>query len=334
MVPMMHIAIDAEGGDFAPGNIVKGALSAACQLKCGLTFVGNRRKIENQISQQNIPQAVDVQFVDAGEVIEMSEDPVAAFRSKSRSSVKQSVELVASGKADAVFSAGNTGATVLAAHATFGLLPGVHRPALVTVMPSRRGNVVLLDAGANVQCRPQHLLQFAIMGCVYARLLLAVLQPKVGLLSIGQEAIKGNELTRESHSLLRKSTLDFIGNIEAKDLYNGEADVIVCDGFTGNITLKVSEGLVEVLEELLSEELRRTVFTRFNALLLKNSFKRFRRRIDYSEVGGALLLGVNGLCVIGHGSSSVKAVENAVKLAHQFANEKFVDRLGSEIISK
>jgi glycerol-3-phosphate acyltransferase PlsX len=213
------------------------------------------------------------------------------------------------------FSAGNTGATLLAAHAAFGMLPGVDRPALATTIPTLDRGGVLLDAGANVECRAQHLVQFAAMGTVYARLALGVDGPHVGLLSIGEEATTGNELTREAHKLLRASTLNFIGNVEARDVYTGQAEVIVCDGFTGNVALKISEGLVEVVERLLRDELGRTFSTRVGYLLSIRAFRRFRKRVDYSEYGGAPLLGVAGLCIVGHGRSSVKAVRNTVAMA-------------------
>jgi glycerol-3-phosphate acyltransferase PlsX len=189
----------------------------------------------------------------------------------------------------------------------------------------------MLDVGANVECRPQHLVQFAAMGCVYARLSLGIASPTVGLLSTGEEVTKGNDLIRDAHQRLLTCGLDFIGNVEARDIYTGQADVIVCDGFTGNVALKVSEGLVEVVEALLREELTRTFTTRFGYLLSQRAFRRFRRRVDYSEIGGAPLLGVDGLCVVGHGRSSAKAVRNAVALAHRFANEGLVARVADEI---
>jgi glycerol-3-phosphate acyltransferase PlsX len=217
------------------------------------------------------------------------------------------------------------------APAACGLLPGVERPALATTIPTRHGSAVLLDAGANVECRPGHLVQFAVMGCLYAGLSLGIARPTIGLLSIGEEATKGNELTRDTHRRLKASKLDFVGNVEAKDLYSGSADVIVCEGFTGNIALKVSEGLVEVIEELLREELTRTFTTRFGYLLSQRAFRRFRRRVDCSEVGGAPLFGVAGLCVVGHGCSSAKAVRNAVALCYRLANQDFVGCVDSEM---
>jgi glycerol-3-phosphate acyltransferase PlsX len=240
-------------------------------------------------------------------------------------------EAVARHEAAALFSAGNTGAAVVAAHAAFGMLPGVDRPALATTIPTCSGAAVLLDSGATVECRPQHLLQFAVMGSVFARVALETPEPRVALLSIGEEASKGNELTRDAHQLLKQSRLAFVGNVDARGVYSGQADVIVCDGFTGNVALKVSEGLAELVERLLREELSRTFTTRMGYMLSRRAYGRFRRRIDYAEYGGAPLVGVNGLCVVGHGRSSVKAVRNGVAMAHRFAKIDFVDRVRREM---
>ena len=329
----MYIAIDAAGGDFAPRNIVDGALVAAWHLGFGLILVGDRQVVEAELATHHDAGRVDIRVVDAPDTVAIGDAPAAALRRKPGASVRRAAEAVAHGDAAAFFSAGNTGATLLAAHAAFGLLPGVDRPALATTIPTLQRGAVLLDAGANVECRAQHLVQFAAMGRVYARLSLGIPEPRVGLLSIGEEATKGNELTREAHRLLQSSGLDFIGNIEARDVYTGQADVIVCDGFTGNIALKISEGLVEVVEELLREELERTFTTRFGYLLSRRAFRRFRRRVDYSEYGGAPLLGVAGLSIVGHGCSSVKAVRNAVAMAYRFASQGFVERVGQEIAS-
>ena len=307
------------------------ALVAARHFGFDLTLVGRRATLETELARHADGGQVDVRFIDAPDVIEMGEAPSAALRRKPGASIRRAAEVVADGEAAAFFSAGNTGATLLAAHAAFGLLPGVDRPALATTIPTLKRGAVLLDAGANVECRASHLVQFAVMGCVYARLLLETQDPRVGLLSIGEEASKGNELTREAHGLLKDSGLDFIGNIEARDVYTGQADVIVCDGFTGNIALKISEGLVELVEELLRAELSRTFTTRVGLLLSRRAFRRFRRRVDYSEVGGAPLLGLSGLCIVGHGRSSAKAVRNAVAMAYRFAREGFVERVGQEI---
>ena len=327
----MQIAVDAAGGDFAPRNIVDGALVAARHLGFGLTLVGPKHTLEAELDRHDDGRRVEVHVVDTPEAIGMGESPPAALRRKPAASVRRAAEVVARGDACAFFSAGNTGATLLAAHAAFGMLPGVDRLALATTIPTLHRGAVLLDAGANVECRAQHLVQFAAMGRVYARLLLGAEEPRVGLLSIGEEASKGNELTRDAHRLLRDSALNFIGNVEARDVYTGKADVIACDGFTGNIALKISEGLVDIVEQLLREQLNRTFTSSVGWLLSRRALRRFRRRLDDSEYGGASLLGVAGLCIVGHGRSSVKAVRNAVAMAYRFSQENFIDHLRQEI---
>jgi glycerol-3-phosphate acyltransferase PlsX len=219
----------------------------------------------------------------------------------------------------------------MAAYSAFGTIPGVDRPALAATIPTRGRPAVLLDAGASVECRPQHLLQFAVMGGVYARVALGVDRPRVGLLSIGEEESKGNELTREAHRLLKAAPVHFIGNVEGREIYSGVADVIVCDGFTGNIVLKTSEGLVDAVEALLGDELQGTFSSQVGYLLSRRAFRRFRRRVDYSEYGGAPLLGVAGLTVVGHGRSSAKAVRNAVAMAYRFATNDFMHRVEQDL---
>lgn len=219
----------------------------------------------------------------------------------------------------------------MAAHAAFRRLPGVDRAALATIIPTRRRPAVLLDSGATVECRPQHLVQFAVMGSAYARVALGCEVPRVGLLSVGAEESKGNELTRDAHQLLKSAPVHFVGNVEGRDVYSGEADVIVCDGFTGNVTLKISEGLVETVERLLRDELTATVGTRVGYLLSRRAFHRFHKRVDYSEYGGAPLIGLDGLCVIGHGRSSAKAVRNAIGMVARYVNEGLVARLSEQV---
>jgi glycerol-3-phosphate acyltransferase PlsX len=257
----------------------------------------------------------------------MAEPAAASIRRKPRASVRVAADLVARREAAAFVSAGHTGAAVMSAHAAFGMIPGVDRPALATTIPTEGRPAVLLDAGATVECRPHHLLQFAVMGSVYSRLTHGVAQPRVGLLSIGEEETKGNELTKEAHRLLKASPLNFIGNIEGREIYSGVADVVVCDGFTGNIVLKTSEGLVEAVETLLGEELRGTFSSHVGSLLSRRAFRRFRRRVDYSEYGGAALLGVAGLVIVGHGRSSARAVRNAVAMAYRFAASDFMHKV-------
>ena len=329
----MVIAIDAMGGDYAPRHIVEGAVAAARHLDVRLALVGPAAVIETALDEHPGWQALGIDVVDAAEVIGMDESPVAALRRKRRASVRVAADLVASREAVALFSAGNTGATVMAAYAAFGTIRGVDRPALATIIPTRHGRTVLLDAGANAECRPHHLLQFGVMGSVYARVALRVERPRVGLLSIGEEATKGNDLTREAHRLLKAAPVHFIGNVEGRDVYSGVADVIVCDGFTGNVALKLSEGLVETVEALLGDELQGTFSSQVGYLLSRRAFRRFRKRVDYSEYGGAPLLGVAGLAIVGHGRSSVKAVRNAVALAYRFAQSDFIPRIEQEVSS-
>jgi phosphate acyltransferase len=329
---MLRIAVDAMGGDHAPEAIIAGALMAARRLQIGLLLVGARDVIEREVRRHPGARALDLRIVDAPERVEMAE-PAAALRRKPQASIRVAAEAVRDGEAAAIFSAGHTGATVMAAYATFGRLPGVDRPALATTIPTRRRPAVLLDSGARVECRPQHLVQFAVMGSAYARIALGCAAPRVGLLSVGEEECKGNELTREAHRLLKSAPVTFVGNIEGRDVYSGEADVIVCDGFTGNVTLKISEGLVETIERLLLDELSSTVGTRVGYLLSRQAFRRFRKRVDYSEYGGAPLIGLDGLCVVGHGRSSAKAVRNAIAMSVKCVQDRLLDKLAHEVMT-
>ncbi len=327
----MRIAIDAMGGDDAPASIVQGALVAARHLQIGLLLVGARDAIERELSRHPGASWLDVEVLDAAERVEMAEPAAAALRRKTRASIRVAADAVRGGAASALFSAGHTGASVMAAHAAFGRLAGVDRPALATIIPTRRRPTVLLDSGASVECRPQHLVQFAVMGAAYARVALGCASPRVALLSVGEEESKGNDLTREAHQLLKSAPVNFVGNVEGRHVYAGDADVIVCDGFTGNVTLKTSEGLVETFERVLHDELSSTFGTRVGYLLSRQAFRRFRKRLDYSEYGGALLLGLNGICIVGHGRSSAKAVRNAVAMASRYVGEGLLDKLARDI---
>jgi glycerol-3-phosphate acyltransferase PlsX len=330
---MLWIAVDAMGGDDGPRPAVDGALAAARHFDLGVALVGSRRALETELARHGADAVTDhVRIVDASDAISMAESPAAALRRKPGASIRVAADLVARGEAAALFSAGHTGATVMATHAAFGMVPGVDRPALAATIPTRAGRpAVLLDVGASVECRPQHLLQFAVMGRVYARVALGIDSPRVGLLSIGEEATKGNELTREAHRLLKSAPLAFIGNVEARDVYSGHADVIVCDGFTGNVALKISEGLVDVIENLLQTELSSTITMRVGSMLTRRALRRFRRRVDYSEYGGAPLLGVAGIAIVGHGRSGAKAVRNGVAMAYRFADRRFIQRVQDDI---
>jgi glycerol-3-phosphate acyltransferase PlsX len=321
------------GGDHAPARPVDGAVAAARHLGLGIDLVGRADLIRTELQRHADAGDLDLRIIDAEDVIDMAESPAKALRRKPRASIRVAAEHVASGEAAALFSAGHTGATVVAAHAAFGMVPGVDRPALAPTIPTRTGSAVLLDAGATMECKPAHLRQFAAMGAVYARVGLGIESPRIGLLSVGEEETKGNELTRDAHQLLKASTLNFVGNVEARGIFAGEADVVVCDGFTGNVALKLSEGLVEMVEDLLGEELQSTFSAQMGYLLSRRAFRRFRRRVDYSEFGGAPLLGVAGLCIVGHGRSSVKAVRNAVAMASRMIGNGMMGRLRQEMNS-
>lgn len=307
---MIWIAVDAMGGDLGPRDVVDGALAATRDRDVGVALVGPRAALHAEVAQHAGADPARVRVIDADEAVRMDESPSDALKRRPRASIRVAADLVARGEASALFSAGHTGATLMAAHAAFGMLPGVARPALAATIPTKSHPAVLVDVGANVDCRPAHLLQFAVMGNMLARVALGIAAPRVGLLSIGEEPTKGNELTREAHRLLKAAPLAFIGNVEGRDVFSGRADVIVCDGFTGNVALKISEGLVDLMEGFLTGE---------------------KRRLDYSEYGGVPLLGVAGVTIVGHGRSSVNAVRNAVGLAHRFAAERFIESLASGI---
>ena len=328
---MISIAVDAMGGDHAPSAVVDGAVAAARHLAVQIALVGPTAVIASALAQHPDWSSLAIEIVEAPDVIAMTESPAAALRRKPGASIRVAADLVAQTRAGALVSAGHTGATVMAAYGSFGTIPGVDRPALAASIPTLARPAVLVDAGANVGCRPHHLLQFAVMGSVCARIAFGTDRPRVGLLSIGEEETKGNDLTRDAHRLLKASPVNFIGNVEGREIYSGAADVIVCDGFTGNVVLKTSEGLVETVEALLGDELRGTFSSQVGYLLSRRAFRRFRRRVDYSEYGGAPLLGVAGLAIIGHGRSSAKAIRNAIAMAYRFATSDFIPRVEQEI---
>ena len=319
------------GGDHAPSAAVDGAVAAARHLAVQIALVGPTAVITSALAEHPDWSSLGLEIVEAPDVIAMTDSPAAALRRTPGASIRVAAERVAQKRAGALVSAGHTGATVMAAHGAFGTIPGVDRPALAASIPTLARPAVLVDAGANVECRPHHLLQFAVMGSVYARIAFGTDRPRVGLLSIGEEETKGNDLTREAHRLLKASPVNFIGNVEGREIYSGAADVIVCDGFTGNVVLKTSEGLVETVEALLGDELRGTFSSQVGYLLSRRAFRRFRRRVDYSEYGGAPLLGVAGLAIIGHGRSSAKAIRNAIAMAYRFATSDFIPRVEQEI---
>jgi phosphate acyltransferase len=330
----MKIAVDAMGSDHGPAVVVEGAVAAVREFGVSVILVGDRQAIDAEVQRLGA-QSLGLEVRHASEVVGMAESPSLALRRKRDSSLRVAAELVRDGKAAAFISAGNTGAALAISMFVIGVLRGIDRPAIAAVLPSLRGFTVLIDAGANVTPKPWHLFQFAIMGHVYARDILGLERPRVGLLSVGEEEGKGNDLTRESYDLLKESRLNFIGNIEGRDIYNGNCDVIVTDGFTGNVALKISESLAEMVGAMIKEELTRDLRSKVGAALAVPAFTRFRKRVDYTEMGGAPLLGIDGAAIICHGASPVKAIKNAVRVAAEWAkaglNEHIKAALEAEI---
>ncbi len=328
----MRIAIDAMGGDFAPEKIVAGAVLAAESLAGidALALVGNEAAIRRELQKaRRVPGSLEV--VHASETIAMEEAPAQAIRRKKDSSISRAMDLVKSGKADAMISAGNTGAVVVAATLKLRTLRGVERPAIATVMPSPAKPFVLIDAGANTDCPPRLLFQFAAMGHVYARKILGQPKPVVGLMSVGAEDTKGNETTKEAFRILDESQLNFKGNIEGNDLFKGEIDVVVCDGFVGNVILKTSEGLAHAIGAWIRREFTRTLTRKLGAVLLLGAVRAMKSQVDPETYGGAPLLGVNGVCIICHGASSARAILHAIRVARDAVKFQINDSIVSTV---
>ncbi|HEY8475263.1 MAG TPA: phosphate acyltransferase PlsX [Chloroflexota bacterium] len=322
----MRIALDAMGGDHAPRVPVEGAVQAVATLGVEVLLVGQPDALERELARF-APVPPGVQVVPAPDAIGMDEHPVAAVRQKPGSSLVVGLKLVRDGEAAAFVSAGNTGAVMAGALFILGRLPDVDRPPLATVFPTLHGHCLLLDVGANADCRPEHLVQFALMGSVYQERVLGRPEPRVALLSIGEEETKGNLLTVEAHRLLRASALRFVGNVEGKDVPHGVADVIVCDGFVGNVVIKLAEGLGGAIFQVVREEVSRDALGRLAGLLLRPAFRRVRRRFDYAEYGGAPLLGVRGVVIVAHGRSNATAIRNAIRVAQRAVDEGLVQRI-------
>lgn len=326
------IAVDAMGSDRAPRPEVEGAILACRHHNVRVLLVGRepevRAELEREFERHPTARNLPIETVHATEVIGMGEKASTAIRSKRDSSMRVGLRLVREGRAAGFVTAGNTGAAMACAKMVLGTLPGADRPALAAVFPTAAGTAaILLDVGANVDCKPHNLEQFAVMGEIYSRSIFGIQKPRVGLLSIGEEEGKGNDLTREAYPLLRRLPLHFVGNVEGRDLYNGKLDVIVCDGFVGNVALKVSEGLVSTVRYLLKESLKSTISSQVGFLLSRRAFEDFKKRLDYAEYGGAPLLGIKGVCIVGHGSSNATALKNAIRVAAQFAETRINDRI-------
>jgi glycerol-3-phosphate acyltransferase PlsX len=319
------------GGDKAPIPEVHGAVDAARQYGHRILLVGDRQTVQETLDTHDV-SGLPIEVVHASERITMDDHAAKAARGKKESSMHVCARLVATGKADGYISAGNTGACMAIAKMVFGKVPGVDRPALASIFPTHKGTpVVVLDVGANVDCEPAMLQQFGLMGEIYSRFVLKTPKPRVGLLSIGEEEHKGNALTRDATPLLKSLGINFIGNVEGRDLFSGHADVVVCDGFVGNVALKVSEGLVDMIRSMLRESLEATITRKIGYALSRSAYKEFKKRVDYSEYGGAPLLGVKGVCIICHGRSDAKAIKNAVRMAAEFASSNMNQRIEVEL---
>jgi len=317
----MRIAVDAMGGDNAPEAVIEGAVRAVREYGTHIILVGDREILHQHLKQHaaaNLPISVK----HASEVVGMHESPSVALRRKPDSSIRVAFDLVKAGEAGGVVSAGNSGAAMGHAMLALRLLPGVERPAIATPLPSLHGSTVVLDVGANVDCKPLHLVQFAIMGEVYCRYVLRIENPRVGVLSNGEEESKGTDLTRGAHEALKHSSLNYIGYVEGRDVFLGSVDVVVTDGFTGNVVLKTAEGLAEATGTILREEFGRGLFSRVGFFFSRNVIRHLKQRMDYTEVGGAPLLGVNGVGIVAHGSSDAHAIKNAIRVAREFAERR------------
>lgn len=326
------IALDAMGSDRAPKPEIEGAIQAARRFGIPVTLVGPEETLRAELARHPFSSSLPISICHASEVISMEDKAVQAVRAKRDSSIRVGLRLVRDGQAAAFITAGNTGAAMATAKMVLGGVPGVDRPALVAIIPTAIGTVsTLLDVGANVDCKPHNLEQFAVMGEIYFRSMFGTAKPRVGLLSIGEEEGKGNEVTREAYQLLKQLPINFVGNVEGRDIYNGKIDVIVADGFVGNVALKTSEGVANLVRATLKETLAATITRQVGYLLSRSAFSDFKKRLDHTEYGGAPLLGVKGACFITHGSSNVNAIKNAVRVAAEFVERNITANIGNEL---
>ncbi len=322
----MHIALDVMGGDRGPLELVAGAVQAVRDFSLEVTLLGDEGQIKQALKHHSISDS-RLHTVHTSQTISMIEPPFEAVRKKRDASVVVAFELLKKGEVDAVVSAGNSGATMAAAIRKLGRLKQISRPGIASIFPTQKNPLVMMDVGANVDCRPQHLFQFGVMASAFSTVLLGIDKPRIGLLSIGEEGGKGNLLVKNSHELFQKSSLNFIGNVEGRDTFLGDVDVIVCDGFVGNVCLKVSEGLAETVLAMLGEEISKSFSAKMGYLLAKQAFANFKKRVDYAEYGGAPLLGLNGTGIVCHGRSNAKAIKNAIKVAIEMVRNKVNDHI-------
>jgi len=330
----VKIAVDAMGGDHAPAIVIEGVVDYIRENSHDdykIILVGKEKEIHKELKKYKNFRYDRLEIVDALEEISMKEHFLSYWRKREETSIKKAIDLVKNEKAKAMVSAGNTGAVMALAKTVLGSMKNIDRPALAIMLPTLKGNSLMVDVGANTDSKPHNLVEFALMGKVYLENILGIRNPRIALMNIGEEEAKGNELTKTTHNLLKQLDINFIGNVEGRDVYIGEADLIVTDGFTGNVTLKVSEGVVEVMLSMLKREIMSNIFSKIGFFFLKKSLKRIKKKLDYAEYGGALLLGVNGIVIIGHGSSNAKAIKNAIYLSYKFISEKVLEKISQEI---
>ena len=321
----VNVAVDAMGGDNAPEAVVQGAVEVATEPGIHVTLVGDIGVLKDLLSLYAPPDHISVHH--CKDVVEMDESPLKAVRQKDDASIRVAFDLVKRGDADAVVSAGNSGATLAAGMLTLGRVKGVDRPAIAGIFPGEKGYVILIDVGANVDCRPAYLFQFGVMANAFASSCLGMDNPRIGLLSIGEEGSKGNEQVRLARKLLEQSPLNFVGNVEGREIFSGEVEIIVCDGFVGNVALKLSEGMAKAMTSVLKMELMNTLSGRAALLFGRRSFENFRRKLDYEEYGGAPMLGINGVGIVCHGGSTARAIKNAIKLAARYVSNRVLDKM-------
>jgi len=329
----MKIIVDAMGGDYAPDVVIEGTVAAVQEYCVEVGLVGDESRINSLLKKSGYKGSL-ISVYPAQEVIQMEESAASSVRKKRNSSIVIGLNLVKEGQGDAFFSAGNTGAVVCAATLGLGLLPGIERPGIAIITPTLKGISLIIDVGANIDPKPVQLLQYGIMADAYSRYILNKPNPTVGILNIGEEETKGTEFVKETHELLEKSSLNFIGNVEGKDLFSGKSDIVICDGFVGNVALKVTESAVETMQAFLKRHLLSNPLGKLGLILLKTSFSRFKKELDYSEYGGAPLLGVNSVVIIGHGRSNARAIKNAIRVAKEEVERKFNEKILEAIKGK
>lgn len=326
----MIIAVDGMGGDHSPNVVVEGCVKATKEMDIKILITGPKELLSDELSKYEYDKE-KIQIIEATEVITTNEHPVMAIRKKKNSSLNVALDLVKRGEANAVISAGSTGAFMAGALFIVGRIKGVERPALAAIMPGKNNSFMVIDCGANVDCKPSHLLQFGIMGKTYMESVFKIKNPSVGLINIGSEEEKGNELTKSAYKLLKTSFMNFIGNVEPRDVSNGDVSVLVCDGFVGNTVLKMYEGVASNIFDILKSEIKSAMRYKIGYVVLKPVFKKFKTKFDYKETGGAPFLGVDGICIKAHGSSDGKAIKNAIRQATQLYSGNVLEKIKSQI---